>query len=111
MKDMIAGAGVAALEALIALRGLAEDRVSIELVLRTEIRLPAAGVAEPFAVGEARGYDSCASPRTTAPHSIWPGSTRWSHGAAIHMAGIDSVEPENQRVHTGMAARCRMTCR
>jgi hypothetical protein len=97
MKVMIAGAGVAALEALIALRGPAEDRVSIELVTsEPKFVYRPLTVAEPFGVGEARGYDSCASPRTTAPHSIWPGSTRWS--------------PRTSGFTPGMAAHCRMTC-
>jgi sulfide:quinone oxidoreductase len=55
---LIAGGGVAALEAALALRALAEDRVSVEL-LAPEPRFwyrPLA-VAEPFGLGEVRHYE------------------------------------------------------
>ena len=55
---LIAGGGVAALEAALALRALAEDRVRVEL-LAPEPRFwyrPLA-VAEPFGRGEARSFD------------------------------------------------------
>src|SRR5918994_887088 len=87
MKVMIAGGGVAALEALIALRGLAEDRVAIELVApKPEFVYRPLAVAEPFGVGEARRYDLV---RIAS-----------DHGAALHLAGIHSVESENQLVNT-----------
>ena len=87
MKVMIAGGGVAALEALIALRRLAEDRVTIELVApKPEFVYRPLAVAEPFGVGEARRYDLV---RIAS-----------DHGAALHLAGIHSVESENQLVNT-----------
>ena len=55
---LIAGGGVAALEAALALRALAEERVDVEL-LAPEPRFwyrPLA-VAEPFALGEVRNFD------------------------------------------------------
>jgi sulfide:quinone oxidoreductase len=53
----IAGAGVAALEAALALQELAEGRVSVELVApETEFTYRPLAVAEPFAVGEAKRF-------------------------------------------------------
>jgi sulfide:quinone oxidoreductase len=87
MKVIIVGGGVAALEALIALRGLAEDRVAIELVTPTpEFAYRPLAVAEPFGLGEARRYDLV---RIAA-----------DHGAALHLAGLNSVQPEDQRIDT-----------
>ena len=54
----IVGGGVAALEAMIALRRLAEERVAIELVAPTpEWSYRPLAVAEPFGLGEATIYD------------------------------------------------------
>ena len=54
----IVGGGVAALEAMIALRQLAEERVAIELVAPTsEWSYRPLAVAEPFGLGEATTYD------------------------------------------------------
>jgi sulfide:quinone oxidoreductase len=87
MKVMIVGGGVAALEALIALHGLAEDRVAIELVSPTpEFAYRPLAVAEPFGLGEARRYDLV---RIAA-----------DHGAALHLAGLHSVQPDDQLVNT-----------
>lgn len=58
MKVVIAGGGVAALEALLALRNLAEDRVSIELLApRADFSYRPLAVGEPFGLGKARRYD------------------------------------------------------
>jgi sulfide:quinone oxidoreductase len=86
-KVMIVGGGVAALEALMALRGLAEDRVAVELVSPTpEFTYRPLAVAEPFGLGEARRYDLV---RIAA-----------DHGAALHLAGIKSVQPDDRQVET-----------
>src|SRR5262245_39611389 len=55
---LIAGGGVAALEAMVALRALAEERVDIELLApdRDFFYRPLA-VAEPFGAGEALRFD------------------------------------------------------
>jgi sulfide:quinone oxidoreductase len=57
MHVLIAGGGVAALEATLALRALAEDRVDIEVLAPDEefVYRPMA-VAEPFGKGEARRF-------------------------------------------------------
>jgi sulfide:quinone oxidoreductase len=57
LRVLIAGAGVAALEATLALRELAEDRVDIELLAPdTEFVYRPMAVAEPFAQGEVRRF-------------------------------------------------------
>jgi sulfide:quinone oxidoreductase len=87
MKVMIVGGGVAALEALIALRDLAEERVEIELVSPTpEFAYRPLAVAEPFGLGDARRYDLV---RIAA-----------DHGAALHLAGLHSVQPEARLLKT-----------
>jgi sulfide:quinone oxidoreductase len=87
MNVMIVGGGVAALEALIALRGLAEDRVAIELVSPTpEFAYRPLAVAEPFGLGQARRYDLV---RIAA-----------DHGAALHLAGLQSVQADERLVKT-----------
>jgi sulfide:quinone oxidoreductase len=57
MHVLIAGGGVAALEAALALRALAEDRVRVELLAPEPVfwYRPLA-VAEPFALGDARSF-------------------------------------------------------
>jgi hypothetical protein len=54
---LIAGAGVAALEAALALQALAEDEVSVELVApEAEFTYRPLAVTEPFGVGEAKRF-------------------------------------------------------
>jgi sulfide:quinone oxidoreductase len=56
-RVLIAGGGVAALEAMLALRALAEERVSIELVApEREFTYRPLAVVEPFRVGEVEGF-------------------------------------------------------
>ena len=55
---LVAGGGVAALEAALALRELAEDRVRVELLApETHFYYRAMAVAEPFALGEVRRFE------------------------------------------------------
>ena len=83
----IVGGGVAALEAMIALRRLAEERVAIELVAPTpEWSYRPLAVAEPFGLGEATIYDLVRIAR--------------DHGAAMQLAGVQSVRPEAHQVRT-----------
>ena len=83
----IVGGGVAALEAMIALRQLAEERVAIELVAPTsEWSYRPLAVAEPFGLGEATTYDLVRIAR--------------DHGAAIHLSGVESVRPEAHVLRT-----------
>src|SRR6266540_6529746 len=72
-KVTIVGGGVAALEGLIALRGIAEERVDLELITPSPTWLyrPLA-VAEPFDLGEVKAYDLVKVAR--------------DHGAALHLA-------------------------
>jgi sulfide:quinone oxidoreductase len=75
----IVGGGVAALEALIALRRLAEERVALELITPTaEWAYRPLAVAEPFGLGEAKRYDLV--------------QIAGDHAAVIHLAGVESVD-------------------
>jgi sulfide:quinone oxidoreductase len=83
----IVGGGVAALEAMMALRRLAEERVAIELVTPTpEWSYRPMAVAEPFGLGEAKRYDLVRIAR--------------DHGAAMHLAGVQAVRPETHELLT-----------
>jgi sulfide:quinone oxidoreductase len=83
----IVGGGVAALEAMIALRRLAEERVRIELVTPTpEWSYRPMAVAEPFGLGEAKRYDLVRIAR--------------DHDAAMHLAGVQAVLPEAHQLLT-----------
>jgi sulfide:quinone oxidoreductase len=58
LRVVIAGGGVAALEAMLALRHLAEDRVSIELLAQEDrFWYRPLSVAEPFGLGTVHGLD------------------------------------------------------
>ena len=71
------GGGVAALEAMIGLRRMAEERVAIELVAPTpEWSYRPMAVAEPFGLGEATIYDLVALPATTALRCSLPESNQ-----------------------------------
>jgi sulfide:quinone oxidoreductase len=78
-KVLIAGAGVAGLEAALALRALAEDRVAVELVAPGPdfVYRPLA-VAAPFNAGEAQ---------------------RFSLGPLVHEAGAELTEAAVRAVH------------
>jgi sulfide:quinone oxidoreductase len=57
LNVVIVGGGVAGTEALLALRALAGDRVSLRLIsANDQLLLPALSVAEPFALGGAPSY-------------------------------------------------------
>jgi sulfide:quinone oxidoreductase len=87
VKVTIVGGGVAALEATIALRHLAEERVQIELVTpKPEFVYRPLAVAEPFGLGEARRYDLV---RVAA-----------DHGAALHLAGLQAVDADGSTILT-----------
>ena len=87
IKVMIAGGGVAALEALMALHELAADRIALELVTPTpEFAYRPLAVAEPFGLGEARRYDVV--------------RIATDHRAAVHIAGIKSVDSAARYVAT-----------
>ena len=87
MKVLIVGGGVAALEGLIALRSLAEERVSIELVTpEPYFTYRPLMVGEPFGYGEAKRYDVV--------------EIAAAHGAAVHLAGIRRVDADEHIVVT-----------
>jgi len=72
MRVLIAGGGVAALEAALALRALAEERVSVELLgSEPHFWYRPLSVAEPFALGEARHFElSELAPQAGASFSL-----------------------------------------
>ena len=83
----IVGGGVAALEAMIALRVLAEERVRIDLVTPVaEWSYRPLAVAEPFGLGKSTRYDLVRIAR--------------DHGAAMHLAGVQAVRPEEHELLT-----------
>lgn len=87
LKVLIAGGGVAALEALIALRSLAEERVDIELLTPTPyFEYRPLAVAEPFGLGNVTRYDL--------------GRIAGDHGASLQLAGVQSVDGVARRVIT-----------
>jgi sulfide:quinone oxidoreductase len=84
---LIAGAGVAGLEAALALRALAEDRVSVELVSPDpEFVYRPLAVAAPFRVGEARRFPV----RRLAEEA----------GADLTEAAVRAVHPARNTVET-----------
>src|SRR5215216_419095 len=90
MKVVIAGGGVAALEALMALRELAEERVSVELVTPTpEFAYRPLAVAEPFGLGEARRYDvvRMAADHGAADHIVTGDGQRLAYDLALIAIG------------------------
>lgn len=86
-KVLIAGAGVAGLEAALALRALAEELVTIELVApETEFVYRPLAVAEPFRVGEAQRF-----PLNHLAEAA---------GAKLTRASVRSVDDERRMVVT-----------
>jgi sulfide:quinone oxidoreductase len=92
MRVLIAGGGVAALEAGMALRRFAEERVEIELLAPNDrFRYRPMAVAEPFGLGEARGFDLA---EIAADHSFGL--------RADSLVGVD-VEERQARTRSGDA--------
>src|SRR6476660_1323314 len=87
-RVIVAGGGVAGLEALLALHALAGDRVQLTLVSPTPdfVYRPLA-VAEPFALGRRR--------RTALAHATY------ATGAAFVQAPLVSVDPAAKTVQVG----------
>ena len=87
VRVTIVGGGVAALEATIALRQLAQERVEIALVTpRADWTYRPMVVAEPFGLGQAKRYDLIRIAR--------------DHRATLHLAGVQAVEPDAHGVVT-----------
>ncbi len=78
---LIAGAGVAALEAALALRSLAEDRVTVELLApESHFRYRPLAVAEPFGLGKEWRFELSELTRE-AGASFTPGRLVWVDSA------------------------------
>jgi sulfide:quinone oxidoreductase len=94
MRVVIAGGGVAALEAALALRAFAEDRASVELLApETQFWYRPLAVAEPFGLGEARHFDlaelAAAAGATFSPGAV----TRVDVGARRVQTSAGSAIP------------------
>jgi sulfide:quinone oxidoreductase len=88
LKVLIVGAGVAGLEATLALRALAEERVEIEVLAPdTEFRYRPMSVAEPFLQGEARAFP--------VRHLVELA------GAGLRPGSLAEVDLDRRRVKTG----------
>jgi sulfide:quinone oxidoreductase len=84
---LIAGAGVAGLEAALALRSLAGDRVTVELVApEKEFTYRPLSVAEPFRAGEVRRF----------PLQV----LAYEAGAELRQGVVHGVDPERRRLRT-----------
>jgi sulfide:quinone oxidoreductase len=93
-KVLIAGAGVAGLEAALALRELAGGLVDVELVSpETDFVYRPLAVAEPFRAGEARRFPL---------HQLAE-----SAGATLTRAAVRSVDPERRMVVTSNGTALR----
>ncbi len=87
LRVLVAGGGVAALEATLALRKLAEDRVTIELVApEREFTYRPLSVAEPFRAGEMRRF-----PLEPLVHAA---------GGRLRRASVVAVDPVHHAVST-----------
>jgi sulfide:quinone oxidoreductase len=94
IRVVIAGGGVAALEAALALRALAEDRVSVELLApETQFWYRPLAVAEPFDLGEVRHFD-LAELATAAGATFSPGAlTSVDAGSRLAQTSVGSSVP------------------
>jgi sulfide:quinone oxidoreductase len=91
LRVLIAGGGVAGLEAMLALRALAADRVDVELVSpEHNFWYRPLSVAEPFGLGQARRFELA---DLTA-----------SAGAAFTPGGLVAVDVERRVAHTSRGA-------
>lgn len=88
LRVLVAGGGVAALETTLALRALAEERVSIELIApEVDFTYRPLAVAEPFRVGEVRRF-----PLQALAHEA---------GAELRRGTLASVDAARRVVTTG----------
>ena len=87
-RVLIAGGGVAALEAALALRALAEKRVAVELLApEPAFAYRPLAVAEPFSAGEAHRFELAA--------------LAGACGAALHRGTLAAVEADEHMAKTG----------
>ncbi|MEP7159269.1 MAG: CBS domain-containing protein [Chloroflexota bacterium] len=90
-RVVIAGGGVAALEAALALRALAEERVEIELVgSEPHFWYRALSVAEPFELGEANHYEL--------------GALAGAAGATFTLGALHGVDASRHEAKTSVGA-------
>jgi len=91
---VIAGGGVAALEAALTLRELCEDRVRVELLApEPSFWYRPVAVAEPFGLGEVRHFDL--------------GELAGAVGAGLSLGALAAVGVDRREAHTGAGAVLR----
>jgi sulfide:quinone oxidoreductase len=85
-RVVVAGGGIAGLEAVLALHALASDRLDVTLVSSDdELAYRPLSVAEPFGLGDVRRYDVA--------------HLASEHGAAFNFGFLDRVDPERRIAH------------
>jgi sulfide:quinone oxidoreductase len=91
---LVAGGGVAALEAALALRALGEERVNVELIApEPQFWYRPLAVAEPFQLGEVTHFD--------LPELAAAAGATFSHGTLV------SVDPTHHLAHTSPGGAIR----
>jgi sulfide:quinone oxidoreductase len=91
LRVVIAGGGFAALELLLALRALAEERVSITLLAPSpDFAYRPAATGEPFGAAQVRRFDLAAIAA--------------DHGAALRIDALEAVAPTARRLRTAAGA-------
>jgi sulfide:quinone oxidoreductase len=91
LRVLIAGGGVAALEAALALRALAEDRVSVELLApEPQFWYRPLAVAEPFGLGEVRQFELA--------------ELAAAAGATFSQGALTAVDAERRLAHTSVGS-------
>lgn len=99
---LIAGGGVAALEAVLALRSLAEDRVTVELLApEPHFRYRPLAVAEPFGLGKEKHFELAKLARE-AGASFTPGRLLWVDSAR-HVA---HTSPDGEVPYSMLLVAC-----
>lgn len=85
-RVVIVGGGVAALEAMVALRDLLDASVDVDMVtVGDRFRYRPLSVAEPFGIAQ--------------PHAFDLAAIASEQGAQLHRGAIEAVDPDRKRVH------------
>jgi sulfide:quinone oxidoreductase len=94
LRVVIAGGGVAALEAMIALRTLAEERAKVTLLApETEFSYRPLAVAEPFQLGQVQRFELAALAGGCGAHHV--------------LGGLAVVDADERRIRTTRAVEMR----
>jgi NADH dehydrogenase FAD-containing subunit len=92
LSVLIAGGGVAALEAMMALRAIAGDRVRITLLApERDFHYRPMAVAEPFTIAHARRVELATSAQTSSPGRSRPSTARTAASSPAPARGLAST--------------------